>query len=60
MNNNQIAKIIVQKIGDYVNSLDKRNLGLPMMDEVAVMQMEVMVENILDNLSSEVEIPAYF
>lgn len=60
VDNSQKAKIIVEKIGQYVNGLDKRHLGVPMMDEVAVMQMQFMVEQILDNPSSEVEVPEYY
>lgn len=59
INNSQKAKIIVEKIGDYVNGLGRRHLGVPMMDEVAVMQMEAMVEKILDNPSAKIEIPSY-
>lgn len=58
--NEQIAKIIVQKMGEYVNSLGKRDLGIPMMDEVAVFQMEDMVEKILNNPSAKVKVPNYY
>lgn len=55
-----VAKVIVQKMGEYVNGLDRRNLGVPMMDEVAVMQMEEMVEQILENPSGDIEVPEYY
>lgn len=55
-----VAKIIVQKIGEYAESLGNRTIGLPMMDEVAVMQMEDMVQKIIDNPSDDVEIPEYY
>jgi len=59
MNNEEISKKVVEKIGEYVNGLDRSHLGLPMMDEVAVMQMEFIVNQILDNPLSEVEMPEY-
>lgn len=60
MTKEEISKIIVEKLGEYVNGLDRRNLGIPMMDEVAVMQMEYIVEQILIDPLTEVEIPEYY
>lgn len=57
--NNSIAEKIVQAIGKYVNGLDRRNLGVPLMDEVAVSQMEYIVQQILDSPNAEIEIPEY-
>lgn len=54
-----IANKIVATIGAYVNGLDRRNLGMPMMDEVAVDQMEHMVKQILENPDAEIEIQEY-
>lgn len=54
-----ISKLIVEKLGEYINGLDRRNLGVPMMDEVAVMQMEDIVGQIITNPSKEVEMPEY-
>ena len=54
-----VSKIIVEKLAEYVNGLDISNLGIPMMDEVAVLQMENIVEQILTNPSKEVEMPEY-
>lgn len=59
MENSLIAKKVVEKMGEYVNGLDRRDLGIPMMDEVAVFQMEIMVEQILNDPNAEVEIPEY-
>jgi hypothetical protein len=56
---NDTAEIIVEKLGEYVNRLGRRDLGLPMMDEVAVGQMQYLVQQILDNPSQDVEIPEY-
>lgn len=58
-NPEDVAKKIVEKLGEYVNGLDRRNLGMPMMDEVAVMQMEHIVQQILDDPSKEVDMPEY-
>lgn len=60
MTTEQTAKLIVQKMGEYVNGLGMRNLGIPMMDEIALMQMESMVQSILENPFGEVEIPSYY
>lgn len=57
--NSKTAKRIVKKIGEYVNGLDRRHLGLPMMDEVAVAQMEYIVGQILDNPNGKVDMPQY-
>lgn len=54
-----ICEKIVKGIGDYVNGLDRRNLGVPLMDEVAVMQMEVIVHQCLSNPDKEIEMPEY-
>lgn len=54
-----IAEKVVEYLGRYVNGLGRRDLGMQMMDEVAVMQMKHIVEQILDNPSGEVEIPEY-
>ena len=59
MSNEEISKKVVEKLGEYVNGLDRLYLGLPMTDEVAVMQMELIVNQILDNPSSEIEMPEY-
>ena len=59
MKNNVKAQKIVEKLGEYVNGLDRRNLGMPMMDEIAVMQMEHIVRQILKNPDAEVEVPIY-
>ncbi len=59
MSNEDISKKVVEKIGEYVNGLGRSHLGLPMSDEVAVMQMEFIVNQILDNPKREVEIPEY-
>ena len=59
MNVEKISKKVVEKLGEYVNGLDRKNLGIPMMDEVAVMQMESIVEQILVNPNKEVEMPEY-
>ena len=59
MSNEEISKKVVEKLGEYVNGLDRHHLGLPMMDEVAVMQMEFIVNQILDNPSSKIEMPEY-
>ena len=53
------ARKIVIKIGEYVNGLDRSHLGLPMMDDTAVMQMENIVEQILENPEAEVDMPEY-
>lgn len=54
-----IAERIVEYLGRYVNGLDRRDLGMPMMDEVAVMQMKHIVEQILDNPNAEIDMPEY-
>jgi hypothetical protein len=51
----ETAKLIVGKLGEYVNGLGMRHLGLPMMDEVAVMEMESIVTQILDQGNEIVE-----
>lgn len=60
MTTEDIAKLIVEKMGEYVNRLDRRDLGIPMMDEVAVIQMEHMVADILNNPSEKIEVPDYW
>ena len=59
MTNSEIAKLIVEKMGEYVNGLGRRDLGIPMMDEVAVMQMEDMVAKILNKPTAKVKVPEY-
>ncbi len=54
-----IANKIVQKLGEYVNGLDRRHLGIPLMDEIAVMQMEDIVSQIITDPEKEVEMPEY-
>lgn len=59
MKKEEISAKIVEKLGEYVNGLDRMNLGIPMMDEVAVMQMEDIVYQILNNPEANVEMPEY-
>lgn len=59
MGNEEKAKKIVEKIGEYVNRLDRHHLGLPMEDEIAVMQMENIVEQILENPTANIIMPEY-
>lgn len=54
-----IPEKIVKALGRYVNGLDRRHLGMPMMDELAVMQMKHIVGQILDNPNADVELPEY-
>ncbi len=54
-----ISKLIVENLGNYVNGLDRRNLGVPLMDEVAVMQMKHIVSQIITDPSKKVEMPKY-
>ena len=53
------AKRIVEKLGEYVNGLDRRHIGMPMMDEIAVMQMEDIVSQLLANPFADVTMPEY-
>lgn len=55
----QVAKKVVDKIGEYVNGLGYSHLGLPMMDEIAVMQMEDIVMQIIKDPEKEVKMPEY-
>ena len=59
MTKQQQAEKIVKHLGLYVNGLDRRHLGIPMMDEVSVMQMQDIVEQILNYPDTEVTIPEY-
>ena len=58
-NADKLATLIVESLGQYVNGLDKRDLGMPMMDEVAVIQMEHIVEQLLENPNELPDIPQY-
>jgi hypothetical protein len=55
----EIAELVVQKLGEYVNGLGRRQLGIPLMDEVAVSQMKYIVSQIITDPSAEIEIPEY-
>lgn len=55
----EIAPKIVMCIGEYVNRLDRRDLGVPTGDEVAVAQMADIVTKILADPTKEVEIQEY-
>jgi len=54
-NLHSFAKHVVESLGEYVNDLDKRDLGVPLMDEVAVMQMEDIVIQRVQKPESELE-----
>lgn len=55
----EVARKIIEKLGEYVNGLGRRNLGMPMMDEVASMQKRYIVEQIINNPNKEVDMPEY-
>lgn len=59
LNTTDISKKIVANIGAYVNGLGRRNLGVPLADELARSQMQWIVGQILDNPNAEVDIPEY-
>ncbi len=57
--NEDVAQIIVEKLGMYVNDLDRRDLGVPLQDNLAVKQMQYIVIQILTDPYKEVKMPDY-
>lgn len=56
---NELAKRIVANLAEYVNSLDRKHLGMPIKDEIAVMQMEDVVLQTMEKPDKEIEMPSY-
>jgi len=55
LSNNKLAKKIIGRLNAYCLRLDHRGLGLPVLDECAMMDMEDMIVKILVRNTSGVE-----